>query len=304
MQLLITSVQCLWIYDYFLTLGDEINYAWYGRKSWVFALFIANRYTPALHVIWVNLNMFHYEKPFCQDTKWFPILYTSTVTVLAQMAVALRIYVMTGRNKFLGGAFTFLIATQICSGMFSVVWIALHPLQPLPEVDLDVFKICIYKRWKLGELIYFNTATFFDLFAFLVILVTAKRPRPRGYPAIPSILDTILRDATQYFLFIFFVQFLSQLFLFVTPEAIQLLPGVANVMFVPVMASRLMLSLKKAGVQPKAMWSIATMTDPSWGRSTEGGTIRFVSQVPEGLREISSTSAAQNEGGIELGTIP
>ncbi|KAF9642340.1 hypothetical protein BDM02DRAFT_3124642 [Thelephora ganbajun] len=304
MQLLITSVQCLWIYDYFLTLGDEINYAWSGRKSWVFALFIANRYIPVLHIIWVNLNMFHYEKPFCQGTKWFPILYGSTVTILAQMAVALRIYAITGRNKFLGGVFTFLIATQICSGIFSVVWIALHPLQPLPEIDLDVFKICIYKRWKLGELIYFNTATFFDLFAFLVILVTAKKSRIMGYPAIPGILDTILRDATQYFLLIFFVQFLSQLFFFVTPEAIQLFPGVANVMLVPVMASRLMLSLKKAGVQPKAMWSIPTMTDPSGGRSTEDGTIRFASQVPGGLREISLTPAAQNEEGIELDAIP
>lgn len=79
-QLLMVSIQCLWIYDYILTLGDEvrrssifwsgypvltvaqIKYAWHGRRSWseptsliqisynsygcstVFALFIAVRH--------------------------------------------------------------------------------------------------------------------------------------------------------------------------------------------------------------------------------------------------------------------
>jgi len=53
-----------------------------------------------------------------------------------------------------------------------------------------------------------------DVIAFLIILVAAKG---RGYPGIPSILDAILRDATLYFMLIFFVHFLSQLFLFFAP---------------------------------------------------------------------------------------
>ena len=30
------------------------------------------------------------------------------------------------------------------------------PVAPFPEIDLDVFKICIYKRWRLGEVLYVN----------------------------------------------------------------------------------------------------------------------------------------------------
>ncbi|KAF9646678.1 hypothetical protein BDM02DRAFT_3118324 [Thelephora ganbajun] len=38
-----TAVHSLWVYDYLLTLGDEIKYAWSGRRSWIFALFVAVR---------------------------------------------------------------------------------------------------------------------------------------------------------------------------------------------------------------------------------------------------------------------
>jgi hypothetical protein len=41
-----------------------------------------------------------------------------------------------------------------------------------------------------------------DLLAFLIIVVKSKRSRAR-FPGIPSILDTILRGATIYFVVIF-----------------------------------------------------------------------------------------------------
>ena len=44
-----------------------------------------------------------------------------------------------------------------------------------------------------------------------------------------------------------------------------------SVLALLVMASRLMLSLKKAAAQPKIPWSLKTMTNISWGRSARGG---------------------------------
>lgn len=32
---------------------------------------------------------------------------------------------------------------------------------PLPEINLDAFKVCIFGRWRLGELLYINLATSF-----------------------------------------------------------------------------------------------------------------------------------------------
>ena len=116
-------------------------------------------------------------------------------------------------------------------------------MQPLPEIDLDVFKICIYRRWKVGELMYYSLAVLFgafqfpclraycyrtsgpqvtrrtaaDFLAFSIIALAARRTRMNEYEGIPSILKTILRDGTQYFILIFSAHVLSMLFLFFAP---------------------------------------------------------------------------------------
>ena len=56
-----------------------------------------------------------------------------------------------------------------------------------------------------------------DVVAFLIILFSTRRPRMSRYPGMPSVLDTIVRDATYYFLLIFSLHILSFLFFFATP---------------------------------------------------------------------------------------
>ena len=85
---------------------------------------------------------------------------------------------MTGRSKRIGVVLGLAIAAQFCHGVFSVVRIALGPrkslnhliirvlthrflVQPFPEINLDPFEVCIYKRWSLGELLYYNLTVFF-----------------------------------------------------------------------------------------------------------------------------------------------
>ena len=85
---------------------------------------------------------------------------------------------MTEKNKLLGGALALLIAAQFCFGIFSVIWISLHPrkfldhlffrmrthrllVQPLPPVDLHALKFCAFKWWRLGALIHSNLSIFF-----------------------------------------------------------------------------------------------------------------------------------------------
>ena len=115
-------------------------------------------------------------------------------------------------------------------------------MQSLPEINLDAFNFCVYKRWRFAEVFAVNIAIAFgtpslsniqrdgsdafhplphcnivDLFAFLIILITAKRHGRDRHPGISSILDAILREATLYFLFIFASHFLFELFLFFAP---------------------------------------------------------------------------------------
>jgi len=136
-----------------------------------------------------------------------------------------------------------------------------------------------------------------------MILITARGQRSHRYPGIPSILDTVVRDATKYFMLITSLHFLSVLFVFFAPEDIELFPPMANTVLVPVMASRLMLSLKKAAVEPEVVrWSIQTMGATS-GRPAEDGTIRFASQLPT-RHQLLLTPAATGGGDIELCATP
>ena len=56
-----------------------------------------------------------------------------------------------------------------------------------------------------------------DLLVFLTTVVTAWRARANAYPGVPSLLETILRDATLYFVVIFGCQLTVEMFSFFAP---------------------------------------------------------------------------------------
>jgi hypothetical protein len=85
---------------------------------------------------------------------------------------------VTQQNKLIGVALALAVAVQFCQGAFSIVWIALHPrkshnhltvrvqtyrfpVESIPEIDLDPFKFCVYGRFKIGFLMYYNLMTLF-----------------------------------------------------------------------------------------------------------------------------------------------
>ena len=108
----------------------------------------------------------------------------------------------------------------------------------LPDLPLDVFKLCSFNRWRPGEII--NTAlslvygVFYssslciptaatnhlfvkDAVAFSIILYSMKwRGRTRAH-GVPSLLDKIVRDATMYFVVIFTSHLLLVFFEFFAP---------------------------------------------------------------------------------------
>lgn len=107
----------------------------------------------------------------------------------------------------------------------------------------------------------------------------------------PGIVKTIVQDATIYFIIIFtshlvfvltlvfarvrvthhngFVRFLTPIY----QPVIQLLPAVGNDVFLPIMISRLMLSLKKVASTDNG-WSFAEMT--AMRRTDELGSVHFL----------------------------
>ena len=74
----------------------------------------------------------------------------------------------------------------------------------------------------------------------------------------------------------------------------------AGTIFVPVMASRIMLSLKKLSAQPKTPWCLETLTAASHGRSTEDGVVHLTLRLPGRQRKTPQNSMAPSEEGVEL----
>lgn len=68
------------------------------------------------------------------------------------------------------------------------------------------------------------------------------------------------------------------------------------------MASRLMLSLKKAVREPKGVWSLETMTNTTQGLGE--GTLRFAPPAHVEPRRISLAPAMPDEEAVELDPLP
>ena len=78
----------------------------------------------------------------------------------------------------------------------------------------------------------------------------------------------------------------------------------ANTILVPVMASRLMLSLKKASIEPKGVWSLETMANATSRELAGDGTICFATRVSGRSHEILQTSATTDGEGVALSSSP
>ena len=180
--------------------------------------------------------------------------------------MCIRVYAVTGRNRFLCGALCILAAAQLGFGLYHTVMYSVLPcespqqffrsrvvssrslVQSLPEIDLDVYRVCIPPKFRPGEVTFTSISFVFgtllpsdlrdnstlgvlmyfmsrihprygivDLLTFMIILVTARGPRTGRFPGISTLLDAILRDATVYFLLIVASQLVLFFFVFLAP---------------------------------------------------------------------------------------
>lgn len=122
------------------------------------------------------------------------------------------------------------------------------------------------------EIAYTCLSLFFDFTAFTTIIRFGfKAGLTANAVAVsrPSIVRTIVEDATIYFFVIFTSHFIFLATLLFERPSLQLIPSVGNDVFLPVMISRLIISLKKAASGDDGR----TPTEMPTVRRTEG--LRF-----------------------------
>lgn len=177
-----------------------------------------------------------------------------------------RIYAVTLGNIPMVVGFVIITACQLGLGICVTTLVAKQGAQPFPTIPLDAYHLCIPLEYRHIEIAYTSISLFFDFLAFsLIIFMATKSEAWRN--GFSTILRTIAKDATWYFLVIFTSHLVFVFTLNLGPEAIQLLPATGIVVYLPLMISRIMLSLKKASHLPQNCWSLV-------GPTTNGAGLR------------------------------
>jgi len=259
----------IFFYDFLLTLADEIKYAWQGKRSWVFAIFLANRYLPIAYQILFLYTSYSttFHQRLCDKTAFIEILATVIPTFLAQVVIALRIYAVTSKNRTIASCFSAIIVLQLILGIYMTAYGARGRSAQIQQIPLPVYMICLFVGRLSVEIVFTTVSLAYDILAFSVIIHLVVRSNVNRVP-LPGLLKTIVQDATYYFLVIFTSHLLLVMFLAFGSDRIKLLPAPGNTVYLPVMITRLLLSLKKASASQQYTWNL--------GETNTHSTTRFV----------------------------
>ncbi|KAF9789853.1 hypothetical protein BJ322DRAFT_1208839 [Thelephora terrestris] len=236
-------------YDYLLTLEDEIKYMWSRKQSWTFWLFVVNRYFPMTYQIWqlaISYNPLRFATNRCNKTAWY-VLFTYTIcTLLAQVVLTSRIYAATMNNTVIAIVLLSIVVPHFGLGIWEVV-LASREGAELSPIPLDAYRVCSPVWHRPLVVSFISISLVYDSLAFsMIMFLAARSSRATAGLKIQTIWRLLAEDATLYFMVIFTSHFVFEMTLLFGRPTIQLIPGVGGVSYIPVMISRIVLSLRKA----------------------------------------------------------
>jgi len=173
-------------------------------------------------------------------------------TSLAQVVLTLRIYAVAKKNVRIAIGLATITCSQLALGIYLLFLGIREGALEVPQVPLDPYILCSFVLHRDLLLAYTSISLFYDSLAFLLIVFLTKKSRPSGFK-VPVLVRTIAEDTTRYFLVIFTAHFALAMTLTFGRGPIQILPGTGIVVYIPVMISRLMLSLRKAADSQRSL---------------------------------------------------
>ncbi|GAW06718.1 hypothetical protein LENED_008662 [Lentinula edodes] len=222
----------LWSYEYILTLGDEIRYAWKGNKNLLFWLFLLNRYLCLIIIIITNVAYFtplftqevsstNYDSRVSKAQLKSKIdLMTSDMLPIwiSETLVLLRVYALSGRKQYVLFIAIPLIIVQWALLIYQDVLykdgtsnlgvllfareLDTSAVPPLP--DIDAYRLCIAipstQIVKAGET-FLSLFIVYDGLAVSSIIYFVSQ-QAKGFHLVP-ILELMQRDGLLYFAVMF-----------------------------------------------------------------------------------------------------
>ncbi|KAJ7135876.1 hypothetical protein C8R44DRAFT_869577 [Mycena epipterygia] len=241
----------LLFFDFFLTLGDEVECIWKGRKTAMFYIFLMNRYCPmAFCIITLFANFsplwnFEILADFAQICNRFAIvewLQTLLIVVPAEVVLLLRVYALTNRNKHLLGLLVSIVLAECVVVFYAMSIPGRNNALPLPHVPIDSFRVCFLNSDPKMDTAYLSISIAFDCIVFAVTLArTTQRPDARAI----SIMQTIRWDGTLYFCVILSGNVVWMALALNARPGLKLMNAQPSMYLTSIMINRLTLSVRK-----------------------------------------------------------
>jgi len=165
------------------------------------------------------------------------------IALSAETVLAIRVYALTMRNKWLASLLGFIMISQ-CTIVFYVM---AQPMKntalSVPELPMDSFHVCILYSDAHIESAYLATSIAFDCCVFAVTLWATLR----GRFSQDGIDSTIRRDGAIYFCVILSGNVIWMLMSLFARPGLKLMNAQPSMIMTSIMITRLTLSLRRAG---------------------------------------------------------
>jgi len=195
------AVQAVLIYEYFLTLDQEVTQIWTLPFRLPKILFIINRYfTPALLILlWAALDLTNPTESFCTIFGFWQAIPLRLSILVVQAIVCVRIGAIYNNNRTM---VRLLSALFFCEFAAIVTFVGLATAATIGTLAPDPLGCVVEARNSNAKM--YASATWIApvCFEFIMIIITIPKIRPNRRRGNPT-LDILARDSIVYFTFMF-----------------------------------------------------------------------------------------------------
>ncbi|KAI6142727.1 hypothetical protein BKA82DRAFT_1000198 [Pisolithus tinctorius] len=260
----------LFLYDYTLTFGREVDLFWcQPRRTWAFALFIANRYIGLLGRVPAFLENFlphsgGSNSPVCQNLHMCDQLVMAVLQLIGAIIMMMRVYAFYNQDRRVLALFVTvaLISAGICC------WAFIYRGPPLPPPKYMVLAGClgpIYPSQALRYAAAWGGQLLFDALIFVFTLWKLARISTRGER---TFIDMLIRDGTLYFGVMTVMNVANIIvFLVANPWVKSVLSSPTNLLCAALI-SRLMMNLRDPKIRGVGVSTMQGFTDEPWSPAT------------------------------------
>ncbi|EGO03053.1 hypothetical protein SERLA73DRAFT_131537 [Serpula lacrymans var. lacrymans S7.3] len=236
------SATALFIFEYFLTLDDEIKFIWGAQWGIAKSLFVLARYIPFLSL---PLAMYYFLGTHVDPDACNPIVETVTTLyvlgiVFSECIFSLRVYAIWNRSKYIGILLIAIITGGIVS--LAVILSLFFPTAHFVTPPLPTISGC-YK--VTGSKVILGAFVVIMVSEAVILFLTAYRAHRHIGPIQSPLFINLVRSGVFYCLVMFLFSLSNVLVIFILPLQYSQLLETFQAVLHAVLATRMQLHLRK-----------------------------------------------------------